>query len=118
MKQKADRLSCTQVQHSIKEYLYNEMPLKEAAAFVNHVRNCKECRNELEEYYAFSAALVQLDDTANDMEKGNFFLNVEKLLEKTEGLVLKEKKDHRKRRWMYALVVFFVAAAMGVGFGI
>ncbi len=118
MKKKTDSLSCIQVQHSIKEYLHNQMTLKEADAFVNHVRNCRECRNELEEYYAFSSALVQLDDTANDMEKGNFFLNVEKLLEKTESQVLKEKKDHRKRRLVYALIVFLVAAAMGVGFGI
>ncbi|MBE5951846.1 MAG: zf-HC2 domain-containing protein [Lachnospiraceae bacterium] len=117
MKQKKEKLTCMQVEHSIKEYLLNEMTLEQADAFVRHVRQCKECRKELEEYYAFSSALMQLE-TMDDTEKGDFFLNVEKRLERTENTVLKTKKDHRRRVWSYGLIVLFIAMAMGVGFGI
>lgn len=116
MKQNKEKLTCMQVQHSIKEYLLNEMTLEEAAAFVQHVRQCKECRKELEEYYAFSSALMQFE-AIEDAQKSDFFLNVEKRLERTENTVLKTKKDHRRRVWSYGLIVLFIAVAMGVGFG-
>ena len=117
MRHKNETLTCAQVRHSIKEYLQNQMSMKEAEAFVKHIRSCKQCRAELEEYYAFSSALMQLD-TMEDTEKGDFFLNVEKRLEKTETVVTREKKDHIKRRVVYIVVAFLVAAAMGVRFGI
>ena len=50
-------------------------------------------------------------------EKGNFFMNIEKRLEKTEQIVAKKRKDHRIRRVAYFLVALLVAAAMGVSMG-
>lgn len=117
MGRKKETLSCIQVQHSIREYLQNEMSLEDAHAFVKHVRECKQCRDELEEYYAFSSALMQLE-TVENTEKGDFFMNVERRLEKTENLASKEKKDHVKRRIAYIAIAFLIAAAMGVSFGI
>lgn len=117
MGRKRETLSCMQVQHSIKEYLQNQMSLEEAQAFVKHVRECRQCREELEEYYAFSSALMQLE-TMEDTEKGDFFMNVEKRLERTEAQATKEKKDHIKRRVTYIAIALLIAAAMGVSFGI
>ena len=76
MRRKSDKLTCYEVQHSIKEYLQEEMSLADAAAFVQHVRSCPACREELEEYYAFSSALMQLEALDEGEEKGNFFLNI------------------------------------------
>ena len=117
MKKKIRNISCHQVQHSIKDYLLDTMKLEEAERFVYHVRSCPRCRKELEEYYAFSSALMQLD-AAEDAEKGNFFMNIEKRLERTEATVIKLRKDHRKRRVTFFLVVLLVAAAMGVSMGV
>lgn len=117
MRRKIEKLTCMQVQHSIKEYLLNEMTLEQAESFAKHVRNCKECRKELEEYYAFSSALMQLE-TIEDTEKGDFYMNVEKRLDRTEFMAQKKRKDHRGRRVAYILVVLLVTIAMGVGFGI
>ena len=74
MKRKTEKLTCHQVQHSIKEYLMNEMTLEEAEKFAKHVRGCRECRREVEEYYAFSSALMQ-SDTMDDTGKGDFYMN-------------------------------------------
>ena len=68
MKKKTTTKSCQEIKHSIKRYLMNEMEMKEAEQFVLHVRSCKVCREELEEYYAFSAALMQID-TEEEIEK-------------------------------------------------
>lgn len=116
MTKRAKKLSCLQVKHSIRAYLQGELSLSEAADFAAHVRECKVCREELEEYYAFSSVLMQLE-AAEEAEKGDFFMNVEKRLERTEAQVNKEKKSHLKRRIVYALLALAIAAAMGVSFG-
>ncbi len=117
MKKKSNKLSCYEVQHSIKEYLLDEMRPEVAYAFVKHVRTCPKCREEVEEYYAFSSALMQLDSLDEAEEKGNFFMNIEKRLEKTEQIAAKNRKDHSIRRVAYFLVALLIAAAMGVSMG-
>lgn len=118
MGRKSDKRTCYEVQHSIKEYLQEEMSPEDAEAFVKHVRSCPVCREELEEYYAFSSALMQLEALDEGEEKGNFFLNVEKRLERTELAALKYKNDHRARKIIYALLAIALAAVMGVSMGV
>ena len=118
MKRKNEKLSCHEVQHSIIEYLLEEMELEAAYAFAKHVRSCPKCREEVEEYYAFSSALMQLDSLEEAEKKGNFFMNIEKRLERTEAMALKLKKEHRVRRIAYFMVALLVAAAMGVSMGV
>lgn len=118
MGRKLNKRTCYEVQHSIKEYLLEEMSLEDAAAFVKHVRSCPACREEVEEYYAFSSALMQLEALDEGEEKGNFFLNIEKRLERTELAAIKQKKDHRARRFAYVVIAIIVAAVMGVSMGV
>ena len=118
MRRKSSKWTCYEVQRSIKEYLTEEMSIEDAAAFVKHVRSCAACREELEEYYAFSSALMQLEALDEGEEKGNFFLNIEKRLEKTELTAIKQKNDHRLRRFVYAVIVLALAAVMGVSMGV
>ncbi len=118
MGRKSNKRTCYEVQRSIKEYLTEEMSIEDAAAFVKHVRSCPACRAELEEYYAFSSALMQLEALDEGEEKGNFFLNIEKRLEKTELTAIKQKNDHRLRRFVYAVIALALAAVMGVSMGV
>ncbi len=118
MKRKTKKLTCYQVQHSVKEYLLDEMSLENAAAYVKHVRSCKTCREELEEYYAFASALMQWEALDTGEKKGNFFLNIEKRLERTEQAAAKQKKEHLARRLVYTLLVVVLAAVMGVSIGV
>ncbi len=117
MKKNFRNLSCYEVQHSIKEYLLDEMTIEEAEGFVKHVRSCDVCRRELEEYYAFSSALMQLD-SMEEAEKGNFFMNIEKRLERTEAVIAKQRTNHRNRRFAYVFLAILFAAIMGVSIGV
>lgn len=117
MKRKFQTISCYEVQSSIKRYLLEEMTLEEAERFVQHIRSCEVCRKELEEYYAFSSALMQLD-SIEEAEKGNFFMNIEKRLERTEAAIIKQKTDHRNRRFAYVTIAIVLAAIMGVSMGV
>ncbi len=118
MGRKSEKRTCYEVQHSIKEYLLEEMSMEDAAAFAKHVRSCPACREEVEEYYAFSSALMQLEALDEGEEKGNFFLNIEKRLERTELAAIKQKKDHRMRRFAYVMIAIVIAAIMGVSMGV
>lgn len=118
MEKKSDKRTCYEVQHSIKEYLLEEMTLEDAEAFVKHVRSCPMCREEVEEYYAFALALMQLEGMDDDEEKGNFSRIIEKRLERTELAVMKQKIDHRKRRFAYVALAVLLAAVMGVSMGV
>lgn len=118
MKRKKEKLACYQVQHSIKEYLLDKMSVEDAAAYAKHVRSCKDCREELEEYYAFSLALMPLEALDNGTEKGNFVMDIENRLERTEQAAIKLKKEHRARRLVYTLLVVVLAAVMGVSIGV
>ena len=114
---KPKKLSCVEARSFIKQYLLEEMSMKEAELFVKHIRSCKECREELEEYYAFSSALMQLD-TKDDLHKGNFFMNIENRLKRTEKFIAETKINHKKRRVVYLLVAILLATAMGVSMGV
>ena len=118
MKRKSNKRTCYEVQHSIKEYLTDQMSLQDATAFVKHVRSCPACRQELEEYYAFFSALMQLDALDEWEEKGNFFFNVEKRLERTELAAIRHKNDHRARKIIYILMALALTAIMGVSMGV
>ena len=118
MRRKSDKRTCYEVQHSIKEYLLEEMSLSDAAAFAKHVRSCPACREEVEEYYAFSSALMQLEALDEGEEKGNFFLNVEKRLERTELSALRNMNDNRARRIIYFILAVVLAMVMGVSMGV
>jgi len=118
MGRRSSKRTCYEVQHSIKEYLLEEMSVEEAAAFVKHVRSCPACREELEEYYAFSSALMQLEALDELEEKGNFFFNIEKRLERTELAAIRQKNEHRARRVAYALLALVLAAVMGISMGV
>lgn len=116
MGKKTDTLTCYEVQHSIRKYIMNEMAMEEAATFVKHVRSCPACREELEAYYAFSTALMQLEP--EEETPGNFGLNIEKRLENTELALLKQKKEHWARRFTYAVLAIVLATVMGISIGV
>ena len=116
MKKKKKQVSCYEIQKKIKAYIMGDMELSEACEFVEHIRHCEACREELEVYYAFSSALMQMDHKED--VKGNFFLNIEKRLERTEAAAAKARKDHLIKRMIYVTVALLVAAATGVSFGV
>jgi len=117
MGKKTDTRTCYEVQHSIREYIMNEMAMEEAAAFVKHVRSCPACREELEEYYAFFSVLMQLD-MEEEETPGNFSFYIEKRLENTELALLKRKKEHQARRFTYIVLAIILAAVMGISMGV
>ena len=62
--------------------------------------------------------VMQLEALEEGEEKGNFFLNIEKRLERTELAAMRFKNDHRARRILYIVMAIVLAAVMGVSMGV
>lgn len=61
-KKQTDHLLCKEAQKMVVPYIEGELCDKDLRSFVRHVRQCPECREELETYYIVYKGLMQLDD--------------------------------------------------------
>lgn len=55
-------MNCREVQKLVMPFIDHELTEEELSAFLHHIHNCPECREELEIYYTVSLGLRQLDD--------------------------------------------------------
>lgn len=61
-KKRTDNLLCKEVQKMVVPYIRGELCDKDLRQFTHHVRQCQECREELETYYIVYKGLMQLDE--------------------------------------------------------
>lgn len=54
-------MTCKEAEKMVMPYINYELGEKELEAFLNHVRTCDSCKEELEIYYTVAVGLKQLD---------------------------------------------------------
>ena len=89
-------LTCKEAQSMIREYITGKLSGRDLERFIGHVRECRECYDELETFFMIDRAVRYLDeDTLHTF-------NLKSLLEKD----LKEKERavarRKRRRWLFA----------------
>lgn len=95
-------MNCQDVQKFVTAYINNELHGKELEEFMEHIKTCKDCYEELEIYYTIQFALRQLDNNEQ------FTHDVREHL--AEHLHQTEKKIYMKRRHnIYSLAIVFLA---------
>lgn len=55
-------MTCRETEQLIMPYINGQLTDRELEAFLNHVKNCPECREELEIYFTVDFGIRQLDD--------------------------------------------------------
>lgn len=93
-------MSCHDCQMLTGDYCRGKLSLDEEIHFVEHVRNCKECYNELKDFYMFEIAfryLKEKDDLGPDAD-------VETLLKETEK---KQNESYSLRHMAFLGIVLF-----------
>ena len=55
-------MNCRETQQMIYRYLNNDLDERELQAFLDHVRECPSCYEELEIYYSVQEAIEYLED--------------------------------------------------------
>ena len=94
------KMDCKTAQQMITSYIKRELTDRELEGFIEHIRECKECYEELEIYFTIHFALQKLD------EDKNVSYNIQKMLK--DDLKASERRVHRRRvarYYKYALVI-------------
>ncbi|MBO5159657.1 MAG: zf-HC2 domain-containing protein [Lachnospiraceae bacterium] len=61
-KKQKKKLTCKEAAKMVVPYIEGRLGNKELRRFVNHIEECKDCREELETYYIVYKGLMQLDE--------------------------------------------------------
>ncbi len=83
-------MDCKTAQEKIMPYIRWELDDREMEEFIEHIRECKTCSEELEVYYTIYYALEKLED---DEGQGSF--DIRKLLEKDLEMAQQRIRNHQ-----------------------
>ena len=98
-------MTCKECQNMIQDYLKNRLKAKELEGFIEHVRSCPDCYEELETYFIIGLATRVLEEGADvsyDIKA--------MLLQELEVKVLMLKRKKRKKRILAVTIVLLLAA--------
>lgn len=85
-------MTCLEAQENMIAFIRNQMDIEKTEAFINHVKVCPDCREELEVTHVLSSALWQLDNDADF--KGDYIVELERHLNQVEAKI---KRYHKRK---------------------
>lgn len=99
-------MNCQNAQSMVLNFINNKLDKEETKAFIEHVRDCKDCWEELEIYYVMLVGLKQLDggeELAADFRK--------KLQNEVESRYVEIERE-AKRKYIAKIITILVTAAI------
>lgn len=96
---------CSIIQGKIEAFLADRLNGVERQEFVNHVRECKLCRDELEVYHVIYSVVDQLDNNTNE-EDQDYISSLEKKL---------SDSDNAGKKWRRTNQLLFFVGLIGIG---
>lgn len=103
-------MDCTKVQSMIEPFLRNQLGDADKDFFINHVRNCKACRDELEVYHVIYSVVDQLDNNTED-KNIDYLKTLEDKLNRSENKV-KRRRLYRQIATSIAIVGILIAICL------
>lgn len=101
-------MTCSKAQSLITPFIHDELNMKELEEFISHVHTCRECREELEVYYALLTAMKQLDEDKNLSD--DFSLELSEKLDREQEKIVHAKLAFYRKKGILVLVILFLAA--------
>lgn len=105
-------MDCKRAMELITLFINDQLNSEDTEAFLNHIENCAECREELEVNYSLMTAMKQLDE---DTDLSDNY--IEELNQKIEACYLDELKRKRscaRRKAILAVVVVLLVFMNGI----
>ena len=99
-------MNCQNAQSMVLNFINNKLDKEETKEFIEHIRSCKDCWEELEIYYVMLIGLKQLDEgeeLAADFK--------EKLQNEVDSRYLEIEKNS-KRKYAAKIVIVLTIAVM------
>lgn len=99
-------MTCSKTQSLITPFINDKLEMKELEEFINHVSTCKECREELEVYYALLTAMKQLDEDQNLSD--DFSLELSEKLEREQEKIIHAKFLHYRKKGIMLVIILLL----------
>ncbi len=80
-----NRRTCKEIQSLIPGYLSEKLTVSEAREFTGHIRQCRDCREEIEISYLLDQGIARVERG----ETVNLHADMERMLEGTEEAVMR-----------------------------
>lgn len=100
-------MTCMDTQRMIMPFINKELDLDDLEKFLNHIRSCPICMEELEVYYVLLSSMKHLDkdqELSNDYQK-----DLMNLINEIEHHITNKKKVHTRKRVSLFIVITVIA---------
>ena len=105
-------MDCLDFQGKITAFISDELTFKEKEAFLEHMRTCENCKDELEIYYIVMNSLRQIDSDTDGIS--DFNAAFENAIREAEKEINFQKFDRARRRITFPAVMGIAMLLMGV----
>lgn len=105
-------MTCLKAQRLITPFINDDLNIRDLEEFVEHVHTCKECREELEVYYALLTAMKQLDEDKNLSD--DFSLELSEQLDKAREKIVHVRFLYYRKKGILILIIAFLAFLFSV----
>lgn len=96
-------MNCQNAQSMVLNFINNKLDKEETKEFIEHIRDCKDCWEELEIYYVMLVGLKQLDDGEELAEDFR-----QKLQNEVDSRYVEIEREHKRQ---YATKIISVLAS-------
>lgn len=95
-------MDCRTAESMVQKYLKHTLTMEELEEFIDHVKECPACYDELETYFTVSTAMQRLDGGLDD--KFDSSMDMHHLLE----LDLKRRENYVRHRKIRSRILLFL----------
>lgn len=105
-------MTCMKAQSLITPFINDKLDIKDMEEFLNHIKTCKECREELEVYYISLTAMKQLDE--DKQLSDDFNQDLANKLESAHEKVMHVKFTYYRKKGILIMIVLLVAVFLSM----
>jgi hypothetical protein len=108
-------MNCIEVQRLMMPFIDNKLSMEQLEEFMQHIRSCPDCMEELEVHYILLTGMRRLD--ADKELSDNFHEDFIELLSEYEEKIVHYKFAHIRKRIILILVIAAAAIASSLHLG-
>lgn len=99
-------MDCKRAQELISAFINGQLDTEETKDFIEHMEDCRECREEMEVYYSLMTAMKQLEE-GTDLSD-NYVADLNHKLEECYLEDLRRKRSCARRRMVLISLIFLL----------
>lgn len=105
-------MTCMKAQSLITGFINDELDIAELEEFLKHIESCKECREELEVYYALLTAMKQLDEDKNLSD--DFNQELKEKIERTQERIIHLRYNYYRKKGVLITIIILIALFVSI----